>query len=139
MCRWKGVTAEMDSLQSATILLEDCPSKVLEYLKKQVPYKDDDLKKLAKTHFPTSRTMILTDVTNTDYNEKKSKIRGKNTYRKLKLHVNGSTTNTLVGSTKVTSKNSRGGHGRGSGRRGGRGRERGRGSKSDRQSRESRP
>ena len=33
MCRWRGFTAELDSLQEATVLCEDCPDRVKEYYK----------------------------------------------------------------------------------------------------------
>ena len=33
MCRWRGFTKELDSLQRADMLAKDCPDKVREYFK----------------------------------------------------------------------------------------------------------
>ena len=30
-CRWRGFTSELDSMQKASVLAEDCPDKVTEY------------------------------------------------------------------------------------------------------------
>jgi hypothetical protein len=39
-CRWRGFTSELDSLQTATILAEDCPDRVREYYKEWCKHND---------------------------------------------------------------------------------------------------
>ena len=51
MCRWKGFTSELDSLQRASILAEDCPDKVIEYFKKAPP--DERLTSFMQKVFPS--------------------------------------------------------------------------------------
>ena len=53
MCRWKGFTAEIDSPLPATILLEDCPDVLLQYIKNPKTDLTPELVALADTHFPT--------------------------------------------------------------------------------------
>ena len=74
MCRWKGFTKEIDSLQAAEVLLEDCPAKVLDYLKKQSPLNDKHLKKLADKHFPTMSISCLLDTSPSPRDRQKSRM-----------------------------------------------------------------
>ena len=61
MCRWHGgFTTAMDSFQSCTILMENCPERVLDYIKEQLPELNAPLKALQERYFPT---MTMQDVT----------------------------------------------------------------------------
>ena len=52
-CRWRGFTAELDSLQTAAILSEDCPDKVKEYYKDSKTTRDDPLKAFMRATYPS--------------------------------------------------------------------------------------